>query len=216
MRGDFDEARRLWASRGPNSRKCSASCFDERGVPHFPPRSRRSRVIMRLPSESCAGATRRWRAWARRACERRSQASSLTRSTGRAATKRGRFTEIGEGLAADDVVPQILWRSVRAKILARRGEPGEELAREAAPLVEHTDFPISRRRRSSTSPRCSAPQGMRTKPQSSWPGPRSSTHARAISLPRSAAVVVPRATTIWRDRMSFQDGEWFRRRPSDG
>jgi ATP/maltotriose-dependent transcriptional regulator MalT len=40
-------------------------------------------------------------------------------------------------------VPQVLCRSVQAKVLARRGddERAEELAREAAAMVETTDFP---------------------------------------------------------------------------
>ena len=54
------------------------------------------------------------------------------------------FTEITEELAADDdLEPQVLWRSVRAKVLANRGEfeQAEKLARDAAELVEGTDFP---------------------------------------------------------------------------
>jgi ATP/maltotriose-dependent transcriptional regulator MalT len=54
------------------------------------------------------------------------------------------FAEIAATLAAaDDLVPQVLCRSVRAKVLARRGklDQAEELAREAAAMVESTDFP---------------------------------------------------------------------------
>jgi ATP/maltotriose-dependent transcriptional regulator MalT len=54
------------------------------------------------------------------------------------------FAEIAADLAAaDDLVPQVLCRSVQAKVLARRGEAerAEKLAREAAAMVETTDFP---------------------------------------------------------------------------
>jgi hypothetical protein len=42
--------------------------------------------------------------------------------------------------ASDDIVTQMLWRQVRAKALARRGEDGaaEDLAREAVALAEPT------------------------------------------------------------------------------
>jgi ATP/maltotriose-dependent transcriptional regulator MalT len=55
-----------------------------------------------------------------------------------------RFAEIAADLAApDDLVPQVVCRSVRAKVLARRGddERAQELGREAAGMVEMTDFP---------------------------------------------------------------------------
>jgi class 3 adenylate cyclase/tetratricopeptide (TPR) repeat protein len=44
--------------------------------------------------------------------------------------------------ASDDVVPQMLWRQVRAKVLARRGEraDAEQLAREAVAIGEGTDM----------------------------------------------------------------------------
>jgi tetratricopeptide (TPR) repeat protein len=52
------------------------------------------------------------------------------------------LTRMAEDLSADDdVTSQALWRSVRAKTLARRGLDGEaeELAREAVELLEGTD-----------------------------------------------------------------------------
>jgi tetratricopeptide (TPR) repeat protein len=55
-----------------------------------------------------------------------------------------RFAKISEETAAsDDVWSQILWRSARAKVLARLGEPtpAEKLAREAVALAEETDSP---------------------------------------------------------------------------
>ena len=54
-----------------------------------------------------------------------------------------RFCDISEQTAAtDDLLTQVLWRSVRGKILARqgRGEEGKALAREAVQLVERTDL----------------------------------------------------------------------------
>jgi tetratricopeptide (TPR) repeat protein len=52
------------------------------------------------------------------------------------------FTKLSEAnVAEDDVDPQAAWRSVRAKVLARRGqfEEAERLAREAADIVRATD-----------------------------------------------------------------------------
>jgi predicted ATPase/class 3 adenylate cyclase len=54
-----------------------------------------------------------------------------------------RFCAVSERTAAiDDLSTQVMWRSVRAKILARqgRGEEGTALAREAVRLVERTDL----------------------------------------------------------------------------
>jgi tetratricopeptide (TPR) repeat protein len=51
----------------------------------------------------------------------------------------GRAAELG---ASDDAITQVLWRQVRAKVLARRGElaEAERLAREAVAVCEKTDF----------------------------------------------------------------------------
>jgi predicted ATPase/class 3 adenylate cyclase len=54
------------------------------------------------------------------------------------------FTEISETLAADDdVTTQVLWRSVRAKVLAREGRPGdaEPLATEAVRIISAAQDP---------------------------------------------------------------------------
>jgi predicted ATPase len=54
-----------------------------------------------------------------------------------------RFSRAGESAAAsDDMYSQVLWRSARAKVLARRGEVGaaEAAAREAVALAERTDL----------------------------------------------------------------------------
>jgi len=52
------------------------------------------------------------------------------------------FTELSEKLAAsDDLATQIMWRGVRAKILAEQGRAeAEGLAREGVALAEKTDF----------------------------------------------------------------------------
>ena len=51
----------------------------------------------------------------------------------------GRAAELG---ASDDALTQMLWREVRAKVLARRGEhaEAEQLAREAVAIGEETDL----------------------------------------------------------------------------
>ena len=78
-----------------------------------------------------------------------------------------RLTEISEELAAaDDLVTQVSWRSVRAKILARRGEreQAEELGREVVALAANTDFPDLKARHRSILPRCSTrPEGRRSR-----------------------------------------------------
>jgi predicted ATPase len=54
-----------------------------------------------------------------------------------------RFCDVCERTAAaDDLSTQVLWRSVRGKILARQGrsEEGKALAREAVRLIERTDL----------------------------------------------------------------------------
>jgi class 3 adenylate cyclase/tetratricopeptide (TPR) repeat protein len=54
-----------------------------------------------------------------------------------------RLTEVSEaGAAPDDLAAQLVWRRVRAKVLARRGDaiPAEQLARAAVALAERTDW----------------------------------------------------------------------------
>jgi tetratricopeptide (TPR) repeat protein len=54
-----------------------------------------------------------------------------------------RFAQLSEELTtADDLLTQILWRAVRARILAARGrlEEAERLARQSVALAEGTDF----------------------------------------------------------------------------
>jgi tetratricopeptide (TPR) repeat protein len=56
------------------------------------------------------------------------------------------LTEESQAVAADDdVATQYLWRCVRAKVLARRGDlaTGEALAREAIAIIENAQDPES-------------------------------------------------------------------------
>ena len=55
----------------------------------------------------------------------------------------GPLTEISEQLAAkDDLLTQVVWRRVRAKVMARQGriDEAEDLAQEAVKISEATDF----------------------------------------------------------------------------
>jgi tetratricopeptide (TPR) repeat protein len=57
------------------------------------------------------------------------------------------FTETSaEAAALEDVVTQIGWRAIRARILVGQGhlDEGEKLAREAVTLAEGTDLPSDR------------------------------------------------------------------------
>ena len=59
------------------------------------------------------------------------------------AEEAGPLTEISEQLAArDDLLTQVVWRRVRAKVMARQGriDEAEDLAQEAVTISESTDF----------------------------------------------------------------------------
>jgi len=144
MRGDFDEARQLWAA--------ASNQFEELGLTY----RRAVRAIIAADIETLAGDDEAAERELRRGYETLERmgekgaraalaaflAESLTRQ--RRDDEAARFAEIAATLAtADDLVPQVLCRNVRAKILARRGklDQAEELAREAAAVVESTDFP---------------------------------------------------------------------------
>ena len=55
----------------------------------------------------------------------------------------GWATRAAEFGSSDDAITQMLWRQVRAKVLARRGEPqeAEQIAREAVAIGDGTDTP---------------------------------------------------------------------------
>ena len=73
--------------------------------------------------------------------------------------------------ASDDVLNEMLWRQVRAKVLAHRGEhaEAERLAREAVAMSErHRDSSTGKATRTPTSPRCScSPAAPRKRPRRS-------------------------------------------------
>jgi class 3 adenylate cyclase/tetratricopeptide (TPR) repeat protein len=144
MRGNFDEARRLWAEAG--------KLYEVLGLSF----RRAARSYIPAWIETLAGdydAAERELRWGYETLERMGEKSlraTIAAFLAEVVYEQGRdeeaeqLTEISEQLAAaDDLVPQVLWRSVRAKILARRGdlEPAERLGREAVSRVAGTDFP---------------------------------------------------------------------------
>jgi class 3 adenylate cyclase/tetratricopeptide (TPR) repeat protein len=143
MRGDFDQARRLWAS---------AELIYEELHLNF---RRAARSLVPGTVEMLAGrpeAAERELRWGYDTLERMGEKAvraTLAAYVAESIYAQDRndeaesFAQIAQETAADDdLVPQILWRSVCARVLARRGrlEQAEELAREAARLVERTDF----------------------------------------------------------------------------
>ena len=144
MRGDFDEARELWTG--------ARSLYEELGLNV----RRAARSVIAAQIETLAGddkAAETELRWAYETLERMGEKgarASIAAFLAESIYRQGRddealvFTAITEELAADDdLEPQVLWRSVRAKVLVKRGDraQAEELAREAAELVEDTDFP---------------------------------------------------------------------------
>jgi len=144
MRGDFDEARERYA-------QCRA-IYDELGLDY------RRAALSLVPAtvEMLAGnpiaAERelRWGYETLTAMGERGVRSTLAAFLAEALCALERFdeakqfTEISEATAArDDIVTQVVWRTARAKIHARRAqlENAERLAREARTLAEETDFP---------------------------------------------------------------------------
>ena len=79
----------------------------------------------------------------------RSHLSTLAGQIGRLMCDQGRYEEgerftfvCEESAASDDISSQILWRSGRARVCARRGdaETAESLAREAVSMAMRTDY----------------------------------------------------------------------------
>jgi ATP/maltotriose-dependent transcriptional regulator MalT len=144
MRGDFDRARELWAAADKLYKALHLSF------------RRAVRSVIPASIETLAGdydtAARELR-WGYETLEQMGEKSSratIAAFLAEVVYKQGRddeaerMTEVSEDLAAaDDLVPQVLWRSVRAKILARRGEleEAEALGREVVKLADNTDFP---------------------------------------------------------------------------
>ena len=144
MRGDFDEARQLWAK--------AHRLYDALGLGF----RRAGRSYIPAWIETLAGdydAAERELRWGYETLEQmgaEGQQGTIAAFLAEVVYKQERdaeaerLTRISEQLiASDDLVPQVLSRSVRAKVFARRGdlELAEELAREACSLTEDTDFP---------------------------------------------------------------------------
>jgi tetratricopeptide (TPR) repeat protein len=144
MRGDFAEARRLWASAGER--------YEELGLSY----RRAVRCTIGADIETLAGdpdaaeqELRRGYETLERMGEKGARvvvaaylADTLCRA-GREDEAAEYADVVAELAAADDAVPQALCRCVRAKLFAGHGEAGkaEELAREAVAMVEDMDFP---------------------------------------------------------------------------
>lgn len=144
MRGDFDEARKLWAD--------ASDRFEELGLAY----RKAIRSTIGADIETLAGdddSAERELRWGYEALERMGEKGAravVAAFLAEALCRRGRdddaseLAEIAADLAADDdLVPQALCRSVRATLLARSGSIDEaaKLGREAAAMVESTDFP---------------------------------------------------------------------------
>jgi predicted ATPase/class 3 adenylate cyclase len=144
MLGEFDEARRLWVA--------ACTVYEELGL-NF---RRAARSVIGAAIETLAEdyeAAERELRWGYETLERmgdKGARAPVAAFLAEAVYAQGRddeaeaLAEVADELAAvDDLVPQVLSRSVRAKVLARREElaEAEALAREAATLVESTDFP---------------------------------------------------------------------------
>jgi class 3 adenylate cyclase/tetratricopeptide (TPR) repeat protein len=144
MRGDFDQARELWAAADKLYEALHLSF------------RRAARSYIPASIETLAGdydAAERELRWGYETLEQMGEMSLRITIAGFLAEalykqerddEAERVIEVIEKLAAaDDLVPQVLGRSVRAKILAKRGEleDAEELGREVVHLAENTDFP---------------------------------------------------------------------------
>lgn len=144
MRGDFEEARRLWQE--------ASAIYEELGLDF----RRAARSPIPAAIEALAGddeAAERELRWGYDTLEKMGEKAvraTIAAFLAEPIYRQGRldeaerFSKISEDLAAgDDLVPQVVWRSVRARVLARRGEldQAETMGREALRLVADTDFP---------------------------------------------------------------------------
>jgi class 3 adenylate cyclase/tetratricopeptide (TPR) repeat protein len=144
MRGEFDEARQLWASADKLYELLGLS-FRRAARSYIPARIE----ILAGDYDAAERELRRGYETLERMGEK-SLRTTIAAFLAEVVYQQGRddeaerLTEVSEELAAtDDLVPQVLWRSVRAKVLARRGdvERAEELGRQACSFSEGTDFP---------------------------------------------------------------------------
>ncbi|HVN61905.1 MAG TPA: BTAD domain-containing putative transcriptional regulator [Gaiellaceae bacterium] len=140
--GRFDVARSFFAK--------SASIFDELGLSLNSVTSHHVAVVEMLAGNYALAEEHMRAAYdALDAMGERSFRSTTAAFLAQAAFAQGRFAEaewaanVSEELAqADDLLTQILWRGVRAKLLAGRGlfEEAEALAREAVAIAARTDL----------------------------------------------------------------------------
>jgi class 3 adenylate cyclase/tetratricopeptide (TPR) repeat protein len=144
MQGDFAEARRLYSE--------ARAIYDELGLSSL--RAMRSLVPasieMLAGNPDAAERELRWGYDTLATMGERGIRSTLAAFLAEVLYAQGRLDE-AEGLsrvseeaaAEDDLVTQTIWRTARAKVLARRGdvETAERLADEAKALAEGTDFP---------------------------------------------------------------------------
>ena len=143
MRGEFDEARRLWS--------IAHALYEEHGLTF----RRAARSPIAASVELLAGdaeAAERELRWGYDALEPMGEkgiSGTLAAFLGEALYTQGRddeaetFAEIAaRTTTGDDLVPQVLSRTTRGKVLARSGDAqkAEALGRDALRLVEQTDF----------------------------------------------------------------------------
>jgi tetratricopeptide (TPR) repeat protein len=144
MRGDIDEARALWAH--------ARAIYDDLRLNY----RRAARSLVPSTIEMLAGNPvaaeheLRWGYDTLTAMGEKGMRSTLAAFLSEALCAQGRleeaqqFSEICESTAgSDDVVTQVMWRTARAKVYARRERfsEAETLAREADRLAEQTDCP---------------------------------------------------------------------------
>ena len=143
MRGEFDEARGLYAR--------AVATYEEMGHDF----RLAARTLVGSEIELLAGDAAAAERELRRGCEilermgDRGVRSTLSAYLARVLALQGRYDDAGElarfsaeTAGADDLVTQVVWRSAQAVVLAHRGEHGaaEELATEATALAADTDF----------------------------------------------------------------------------
>ena len=184
MLGRFDEARAILAeTRAELAERGGGSC-SRTSPPSSPPGralAGEPAAAAELGAEGC------------RLLEQLGEQSFLSTAAGqpRPGALRARPARRGRRLgrprcglgASDDAMTQMLWRQVRAKVLARRGElaEAERLAREAVAIGEEPTSSTGKATRTPTSPRCSARRQARRGGGRARARPGAATSARATS-----------------------------------
>ena len=124
MRGDIEPCAGAARRREEDDRGSPASPCGPRSTRRRPTSSSSWRARRGRRSRRCAPASRRSTKAASAPTSRRSPASSPMRSTPRGGSTRqsASAARASRPPGPDDVLSQVLWRTARAKILARRGE----------------------------------------------------------------------------------------------